>query len=261
MTLGPVGMASTPIGTVFLYEMAGGDLAEYARLPYGDAAERVRWLLARVASRSSAGEGAERPTMLSRDDTAALAEEHVESLAEVFMTSPANQWHARMAQEAGSLAFRGETESAVGYLDRLVRCRAALPAEAAPRREAFTPFAGEPAGAKSPEAATRQLLSWVSAGLAITVLLSTAALAFAALSYFEAKADREAAELWRADMRRLQETKAPGAEKLVSELSAENARLRYRLELVDAKSRAPAAAKPAPRSFSKPARGGRQTTR
>jgi hypothetical protein len=263
MTAGPVGMASTPIGTVFLYEMAPGDLAEYERQPYADAGDRVRWLLSRVASKSSAGNGAERPAMLTRGETATLSGDDVEALAEVFVASPANQWHARKAQESGALALRGEDESAVDYFDRLVRWRGSLPPEvAAPRRDAFVPFAQESARAKPPEAATRQLLSWVSAGLAISVLLSSAALAFAAMSYFEAKADHQASESWRADTRRMQETKAPGAEKLVAELSAENARLRYRLELIDAKTRA--AVKPGtPRSSprSQPVRSGRQAAR
>ncbi len=95
MTPGPVGMASTPIGTVFLYEMAAGDLAEYERQPYADASDRVRWLLSRVASKGSAGDGGERPAMLTRDEAAGLADADVESLTDVFLTSPANQWHAR----------------------------------------------------------------------------------------------------------------------------------------------------------------------
>ena len=263
MTPGPVGMASTPIGTVFLFEMAAGDLAEYERQPYADASDRVRWLLSRVASKGSAADGGERPAMLTRDETAGLTDADVESLTDVFLTSPANQWHARKSQEAGMLAFRGEDESAVDYFDRLVRWRATLPAEVvAPRRDAFAPFTSDVPRVKTPEAASRQLLTWVSAGLAISVLLSAASLVFAAMSYFEAQADHQASELWRADMRRMQEKKAPGAEKLVSELSAENARLRYRLELLDAKSRA-APKSSAPRAPSKPqaTRSGRQAAR
>jgi hypothetical protein len=249
-------MASTPIGTVFLYEMGSGDLAEYERQPYEDALDRVRWLLTRVASKSSAGEGQERPAMLTRAEVAALGDEEVESLAEVFVASPANQWHARRSQESGVIAVRGADEPASSYLDRLVRWRSTLPPEPPSRREgAFMPSTM----LARPEAATRQLLTWVSAGLALSVLLSTAALTFAAMSYFEAKADHEANELWRGDMRRMQEAKPAAAEKLVGELSAENARLRYRLEVADARSRTPAA-KPAaaPTRAAKKQRSGRQ---
>ncbi|HUP29462.1 MAG TPA: hypothetical protein VM122_04760 [Usitatibacter sp.] len=265
MTPGPVGMASTPIGTIFLYEMAAGDLQEYSRQPYEDARDRVRWLLSRVASRSSTGNGNgdDRPAMLTREETAALADADVESLVEVFLTSPANQWHSRKAQDAGTLAFRGEDESAVAYLDRLVGWRATLPAEAAPRRDAFVPFASEAPRPQAADAGTSSVLGWVSAGLAISVLLSTAALAFAAMSYFEGKADHQANEAWRADMLRMQqEAKPAGSDKLVAELSAENARLRYRLELVDAKVRSPvrpSAPRPAPKP--QPARSGRQAAR
>jgi hypothetical protein len=244
-------MASTPIGTVFLYEMGAGDLAEYERQPYEDALDRVRWLLTRVASRSSAGEALERPPMLTRGEVGGLGDQEVESLAEVFVASPANEWHARKAQESAVIAPRGADEPATSYLDRLLRWRSTLPPEHPVRRQenAFMPSAV----VARPEAATRQLLTWVSAGLALTVLLSTAALAFAAMSYFESKADHEANELWRADMRRMQEAKPAAAEKVASELAAENARLRYRLEVAEAKSRTVTAkAAPAPAKAAAP---------
>ena len=262
MSQGPVGMASTPVGTVFLYEMGAGDLAEYERQPYEDAKDRVRWLLTRVASKSSAGAGEERPAMLTRSEVAALGDDDVEQLADVFLASPSNQWHARKSQDVGALGPRAEDEGASSYLDRLVRWRSTQPSEIVVRRseDAFAPATVAP---KPVDAGMRQLLSWVSAGLAITVLLSTAALAFAAMAYFEAKDDHHANALWRAEMKRMQEARAPAAEKLVSELSAENARLRYRLELREAKNRAAAkdssAAKPAPKSSSRSSsRGGRQ---
>lgn len=269
MSSGPVGMTSTPIGTVFLYEMESGDLSEYERQPYEDSRERVRWLLSRVASKSSAGDGRERPAMLSRAEVAALGDEHVEEIADVFLTSPGHEWHARKSRESGALSPRADGEPATGYLDRLVRWRASLPAEVVARRPADVFSPGPLPARAAGGASTPQLLTWVSAGLAIAVLLSAASLAFAAMSYFEAKADHQANELWRGEMRRLQETKAPGPEKLVAELAAENARLRYRLELREGGKASPpakapvVAAKPATRSPPKYStnRSGRQAAR
>ena len=256
MTTGPVGMAATPIGMVFLYEMGAGDVTEFARQPYEAAIDRVRWLLTRVASKASAaGLGSERPAMLERAEVASLGDDDVQSIVEVFLSSPENEWQSHRAEESGAVAPRAADESAVQYLDRLVQWRSALPLQEAARRpqapSGFPSLASTPPNAPFPAAPPRadppmsRVLTWVSAGLALTVLLSVAALAFGAMSYFEARADQEANALWRAEMRRMQAARpspaAPaGAEKLVSELSAENARLRYRLQLAEEKARSAA---------------------
>lgn len=254
MTTGPVGMAATPIGMLFLYEMGAGDVTEFARQPYEAAIDRVRWLLTRVASKASAGMGGERPAMLGRAEVASLGDDDVQSIVEVFLSSPENEWQAHRAADAGAMPPRADDEGAVQYLDRLVQWRASLPLHETARRPqapatAFPSLASTPLETPFPVATPRadppmsRVLTWVSAGLALTVLLSVAALAFAAMSYFEARSDQEANALWRAEMRRMQEAKpapvvATGAEKLVSELSAENARLRYRLQLVEEKAKA-----------------------
>ena len=151
MTTGPVGMAATPIGMVFLYEMGAGDVGEFVRQPYGAAIDRVRWLLTRVASKASAGMGSERPAMLGRAEVASLGDDDVQSIVEVFLASPENEWQAHRAEESGALAPRAEDEGAAQYLDRLVQWRASLPLNEAARRPLaaaaadFPSFAADPA--------------------------------------------------------------------------------------------------------------------
>jgi hypothetical protein len=260
----PVAMSPTSLGTLYLYEMRAADWAEYARRPGSTALEKVRWLLTRIASRGSAAE----PRLLTDADAARLTEPEIEALMEVYLDSPASDWHSTVREASGGAIVRQAGEPASQYFDRLAQWRASMWISDDEPTLAASPAQVAAAPVAKVDASTRQLLGWTSAGLAITALLAAAGLGFAALAYFEAKEDQRANQAWRAEMKALAQRPAPvpaaapsaspSNQKLVSDLTMENARLRHRVELLEGKVAAaskpppPAVvAKAAPRSGSK----------
>lgn len=228
---GPVAMASTSLGTLYLCELEPRHLEQYDLATTGTAAQRVRSLLPRIASR--AGATSSGPT-LTPADVAALRDDEVEQLVEAYLSSPGN---LRRDREVG----RAPGESAVGYFDRLVQWEMAtrtvgLADEVGSRPvEAREPAAerGRDAGLLRPGAIA---IAW--ALLATSTLLSFAAAWYARESYERAEAARAANEQWQAEMKAIAERNASSFEKGRRALAQENAVLRARMETLEARSAA-----------------------
>ena len=214
---GPVAMASTSLGTVYLYEAAPDDVREYATLDGLGAAERTRWLLARVGS---LGKGP-----LTDDEVASLPGDEVERLAEQYLDSPQNQ-RRRDSLGKGPQA-RAAAESAVAYLDRVLRHGSAAPATAA---AAATAFPGDAA----PRPA--RALPWALAALVMGCVLSGLAALFTWRAYehetaMEAESQRLRAQLKLESARQVQEVQAQ-----LATLRAHDDELRQRVAKLEARA-------------------------
>ena len=232
-----VAMGQTRLGTVYLYELGVDDLEAYVGAPGSSARGRLRWLLPRIAGKGPTG-GAR----LSEQEIATLDEEEVESLLETYLASPDNQRHAAEAGRGLIPMVRGGGESAVSFLDRLVRWRVQALRNPAPG--AGTEVSGAP-GATRADALPR-LMSWTVIALVLAIASSALAAWLAWQAAQHAAEERAARERWQSDMKALLEWNAAATEKSVRELTEEVARLRRRLEAAEGGSPKPAARAPAP---------------
>ena len=282
---GPAAMTRTSLGTIFLYDLADGDISRYRQSREGTAAERARRLLGRIASKSSAGAGDNRPT-LSPQEVSSLTTPEVEALFEVYLGSPRNQWFYTKAREASNGVVRSKGESAVAFFDRLLEWYATFHhagANAAPRGqaaesaptaraagiyetsdEAPREFLGKFASSvEASLAATRKSLAWALGGL---ILAMVAVAGFAAWMGFQAHVrDREDAaktEAWQQQMKILAENNS-AMERAFTEMASENARLKARIETLERRPGASAktGASPPPRKVPAPGKPSRPPAR
>jgi hypothetical protein len=219
---GPVAMAQTSAGTLYLYDASRDDMRAYLESHDPSAVQRVRRWLPRVASRGASG-------MLADDQVAALEDGDVEGVIEQYLTSPGNQ--KRVHAVASSPASRRAVgESAVAYFDRLLR----MPADAAaPAIEGEAMPMPPPAPPMPLRAA-----SWAIGALAMGVLLSGLAALFSYRAYEHEQAMRVDVDAARAQLLAAVDRRAGEARTQVAALRSENAALRERLENLERLERA-----------------------
>lgn len=213
---GPAAMASASIGMVWLYDAAADDVRAYAALDSLGALGRVRWLLPRVGSLANGGP-------LGDEAAAALSDAEVERLAEQYVDTPANQRRAEALGPTPALR-RGTGESAVAYLDRVLRSSVA--AEEKPR---------EPVAPVAHPTANARVLSLGIAALVMGVVLCGLAALFSYRAYEREGALQADVERVRLEMRALLARQAEdGRAKLVT-LEQQNRDMRARLERLEAR--------------------------
>lgn len=220
-----VAMGLTRLGTVYLYEIGPPDLEAYANAPATSARGRLRWLLPRIAGKGPSGE-----SRLTEQEIASLDEEEVEALIETYLASPGNQRDAADAGKGLIPTVRGGGESAVSFLDRLVRWR--IQALRNTGGVAPTDVRGEPAAAAraGPVRDAPRLLSWILAAMFLALATSAFSAWLAWQAAQHAAEERTARERWQADMKALLEWNAATQDKAVRELNEEVSKLRRRLE-------------------------------
>src|SRR5947208_13081611 len=97
---GPVAMAMTSLGTLFLHEPVVSDLADYPERSHDDPIRGVRWMLTRIASRSSGADWQEKRSRLSPEEVAILPDDEIDALLEPFLAS-SNPWLEHDAARGG----------------------------------------------------------------------------------------------------------------------------------------------------------------
>jgi hypothetical protein len=268
---GPAAMAPTSLGMIFLYEIGADDLSAYRQARGRTPLQRIRGLLERIASKSSS-EAGEKPPTLGASDVAALTTAEIESLFEIFLGSPMNQWYAMKAREANHAVVRGRGESAVAYFDRLIEwyalfrhagaseahtvdgAESVAAAGLAPGgADPLSVASGEPPAESIPKlgqslqaslGSIQRSLLWTAGAM----MLAVAALSVggAWLGYQLHARDREndrKNEAWQQQMKMLAENNS-AMERGFTEMATENARLKARLEMLESR-RAGNAPKPA----------------
>lgn len=218
---GPVAMASTSLGTVYLYEAAADDVREYATHDALGASGRVCWLLARVGSLGSGP--------LKDEEVASLGAEEVERLAQQYLDSPQNV-RRRDSLGTGPLA-RGAAESAVAYLDRVLR-HGVVAAPGTAHDAGAPPF---PSAAPARHART---WSWALAALVMGCLLGGLAALFTWRAYERELAMESQLQAWRAQAQLEASRQAQQVQQVQSQLATvrgQNDELRQRVARLEAR--------------------------
>ena len=211
---GPVAMAQTAIGTVYLYEAAQDDVRAYPGPPELDAMGRVRRLLPRIASRGAAGP-------LDDDHMARLGDDEVERVIEQYLASPDN---VRRASAVAAALKRAPGEPAVPAFDRLMRAVPhAPPVVPIPEEAVAAPVASVPPRA----------LSWGLAAVGMGVLLSALAALFSYRAYEREQEMQAEAVRSRLALQALVNRRADEGRAQLAALRSENAALRGRIEQVE----------------------------
>jgi hypothetical protein len=247
-------MAQTSIGLVFLYDLGDADIFAYAQRTAGTALQRVRGLLERIASKSSGPDGSDQLQTLSARETEVLTPAEIDSLIEIYLGSPKNQWYEAKSQDANYSMVRGEGESAVAYLDRLInRYASVAPHGGRPSVEAdnvgelITKFA---ATIQASQESIQSTLRWAAGAFVIALAALGGGAAW--LAYQSQVRDRDndrKTQAWQEQMKMIADNNT-AMEKGFTELAAENARLKERIQILESRPlRAPKpAASPALRS-------------
>jgi hypothetical protein len=274
---GPSAMAQTSLGTIFLYEASDDDILACSRA--ATAMAGIRGLLERVGSKSGPDASAV-PPRLTSGEVASLTAPEIESLLEIYLGSPKNQWYQMKSLEANSPIVRGGGESASAYFDRLIRWyagyrragagetldvppvraepAAAVASPAAPGGAAADMLAGFAARMQASQESVQTSLRWAAGSLVLLMAVLSGGAAW--LGYQSQERDRKT-EAWQQQMKMFAENNA-ALERGFTDLAAENARLKARIATLEARPagaaiRARAAAEPrnAPaRTPAKPAR-------
>jgi hypothetical protein len=244
---GPAAMAPTSIGTVFLYEAGEDDIREYGE-GRDTAEERIRRLLQRIASKSSA-DAHGLPGTLTAAEVQSLTQAEVESLFEIYLGSPLNQWYQMKSLEANNPIVRGGGESASAFFDRLMTWYAASREAAARERlsavqEEVPTVTLESVTARlhASQRSMETTLRWGVGALILGLVVLSAGASW--LGYQSMMRDRESdrkAEAWQREMKMLAENNS-AMERGFTEMATENARLKARLEMLEARE-PPASAK------------------
>jgi len=119
LLFGPATSVPTSVGTLYLYGLRSSDLGALQSMPSDEPIVRIRAFLPHIASLVEAkGFKDERPP-LATEDVDRLSDAEVEHVAEVYaavlLRGP------RVDGEEAAKPERESTESAVGYLDRLLK--------------------------------------------------------------------------------------------------------------------------------------------
>jgi hypothetical protein len=211
---GPVAMARTANGTVYLYEVGSDDLRAYAARDGFSAGERVRWLLARVASRGTSGP-------LSDEQLTAMGEPDIEALAEQLLDTPQMQQRVA-AMVAHGAPTRAPSESAVAFLDRVLR-----------RPEPVQPAAGPSATSTGRD--PRWMLPWAIAALGMGCILSALAALFTYRGYEREVALETQVQRLRVQLEATTAQRDEQARSAMQALLAQNQELRTRIERLEAR--------------------------
>jgi len=121
LLLGPKATVQTSVGTVYLYSLRTSDISEFGKLKAYDLAERVREFLPHIASLSETSSFKEEREPLPLELAAQLTEADLDALATAY-ASPTVLWAVRVdSTKEGGVPPRQESETAVAYLDRLLK--------------------------------------------------------------------------------------------------------------------------------------------
>lgn len=243
----------TGIGTVYLYRLTQDDLRAFRELPATKlSVDKFRVLLTRLASLHVSEKGILDAGSLAADQVESLTDDEVERLAESYLESTTIRWYRHEGASATLSVIRNPNEPATKFLDRLIHWYAIRgpggDPESAEKADAFAeaPPPPRPRFAPMDTIAIPRRDAWIALGaLALVAVLVLAALAYQYVLVQSLQKRQE--DL----LTQVKETNALIASH-VARTNEENARLRSRIDALEAALRAQAARarepRPAPRA-------------
>jgi hypothetical protein len=174
---GPECAVLTSIGTLYLYRLTSADARALRDQPATRlAVDKMRHLLARVASTSVSNKGILDAGTITFDQAESLADDEVERVAEAYLESTSLRWYRQEGLSATIAVARNAGEPATKFLDRLVNWYAASRAQR-PNEEGALTIPPRARARPAPAAVTLPRRdAWIAlAALALVALLGIGA--------------------------------------------------------------------------------------